>query len=211
MNVKMFYGRVSSASQNAARQIEDAERVGVDERYIFIDTGTGKNFDREKYRAMINMLRRGDEVYLTSLDRLGRSYAEVAAAWDTITREIGAHIVVLDMPILDTRQQNDLTGQLICDIVLKLLSYVAERELEEIHERQAAGIALAKAQGKYKGRQPMKIDTGLFEALCREVDAGDRTVKSLTKRMGICRETYYKLRREMESREGRWSDGHSRG
>lgn len=205
MNVKMFYGRVSSASQNASRQIEDAERMGVDERYIFIDTASGRNFEREKYRAMINMLRQGDEVYLTSLDRLGRSYAEVAAAWEKITQEIGAHIIVLDMPILDTRQHNDLTGRLICDIVLKLLSYVAEKELEEIHARQAAGIALAKAAGKYKGRQPMKIDKRLFEMLCADVDKKERTVKSLTNRMGICRETYYKLRREMENREGRWA------
>ena len=206
MTVKMFYGRVSSAGQNAARQTEEAERLGIDERYVFIDTATGKNFDREKYRAMVAMLRPGDEVYMLSLDRLGRNYAEIADAWRMITQEIGAHMIVLDMPILDTRQHNDLTGTLICDIVLKLLSYVAEKELEAIHTRQAEGIAIAKAAGKYKGRQPMKIDKRLFEILCADVDAGERTVKSLTKRMGICRETYYKLRHEMENKEGRWDD-----
>ena len=154
MNVKMFYGRVSSASQNASRQIEDAERMGVDERYIFIDTASGRNFEREKYRAMVNMLRPGDEVYLTSLDRLGRSYSEVAAAWEKITQEIGAHIIVLDMPILDTRQHNDLTGRLICDIVLKLLHMLPKKNWRRSMQDRRRGLPLQKRLGNTREGSP---------------------------------------------------------
>lgn len=203
-NIKFGYGRVSSDDQNEARQVEKFHELGIDERYIFIDKKSGKDFDREQYKAMKAMLREGDLVYVPSLDRLGRNYKEMGEEWESLTKEKKVDVVVLDMPILDTRTQNDLTGTLIADIVFKLLAYVAERERESIKTRQAEGIAIAKAQGKYQGRKPMNIDKEKFEKLYGEVERKERTATYAMKQLGVKRTTWYVLVNEYETKTGRF-------
>lgn len=203
-NIKVGYIRVSSKTQNEARQVEQMKELGIDERHIFIDKESGKDFERDKYKAMLSMLREGDEVYITSLDRLGRNYKETGIEWDNITNKIKADIIVLDMPILDTRAKKDLTGTLISDIVVKLLLYVAEKEREDIRERQAEGIAIAKQNGVYKGRKPIEINKEEFEKYYAEVVRGDRTNASAMKKLGLKRNTYYKAVNEYNTKTGRW-------
>jgi DNA invertase Pin-like site-specific DNA recombinase len=186
------YARVSTKEQNEGRQIEALKQAGVGERNIFLDKETGRHFDRPQWKAMLSMLRSGDLLYVLSIDRVGRNYTEIAEQWEYITHEKGADIVVLDMPILDTRKDRDLTGTLIADIVLKLLSYVAEKERDAIHTRQAEGIALAKERGVYKGRKPIEIDKEAFEAAYGEVERGDRTSRWAMRTLGLKSNTYYK-------------------
>ena len=205
-NVRMFYARVSSKEQNEARQLEEARQLGIEERLIFLDKSSGANFEREQFKAMLAFMRSGDEVYISSLDRLGRNYRETAEAWDYITKTKKVHIIVLDMPILDTRNANDLTGELIRDIVFKLLCYVSERELDNIRARQKAGIAAAKARGAYKGRKQKEVDKPLLEKMCREIASGDRTARSAYKKMGIAPATFYRMRKEYETKTGRWAE-----
>lgn len=199
------YTRVSSRDQNEARQIEKMREVGVDERHIFVDKASGKDFDREQYKAMVAMLREGDVVYVSSIDRLGRNYKDIIAQWSVITKEKGADIVVLDMPILDTRNDRDLTGTLISDIVLQLLSYVAERERENIRARQAEGIALAKARGVYTGRKPIQIDKAAFESVYAEVLRGERTNKYAMQKLGLKPNTYWKAVKSYKEKTGQWA------
>lgn len=205
-NISFGYIRVSSKDQNEARQIEEIKKAGVDERHIFLDKESGKNFEREQYQAMITMLRDGDVVYIPSLDRLGRNYKEISEQWEYITNIKRADIVILDMPILDTRNKQDLTGTLISDIVLKLLSYIAEKERENIRTRQAEGIALAKARGAYKGRKPVEVDKKAFEDIYSEVIRGERTNAYAMNKLGLKRNTYYRFVNEFKTRTGLWSD-----
>ena len=204
-NITFGYIRVSSKDQNEARQVEKMRELGIDERHIFIDKESGKNFDREQYQAMVAMLREGDLVYVTSLDRLGRNYKETGDEWARITKEKKADICVLDMPILDTRVSKDLTGELISDIVIKLLSYVAEKERESIRTRQAEGIALAKAQGKYQGRKPIQVDKVAFEQVYAEVIRGERTNRYAMQKLGLKPNTYYKAVNEYKTKTGQWA------
>lgn len=204
-NISVGYVRVSSKDQNEARQIEQIMAVGVDERHIFIDKASGKDFDREQYKAMVTMLRDGDVVYVTSLDRLGRNYQEIAEQWDYITKKKKADIVVLDMDILDTRKNHDLTGVLIGDIVFKLLSYVAEKERENIRARQAQGIALAKERGVYTGRKPIQVDKAAFESLYGEVVRGERTNRYAMEKLGLKPNTYYRLVNDFKNHTGQWA------
>ena len=146
------YARVSTKEQNEQRQIIALEEFGLNLRQIFIDKQSGKDFERANYQRLTRRLKEGDTLVVKSIDRLGRNYNEILEQWRIITKEKGAAIVVLDMPLLDTRKNRDLTGTLIADIVLQLLSYVAQTEREFIHQRQAEGIAVAKAQGVRFGR-----------------------------------------------------------
>ena len=203
-NITFGYIRVSSEDQNEERQLKQMRELGIDERHIFIDKKSGKDFDRVQYQAMLAMLREGDLVYIPSLDRLGRNYKEMGEQWKLITEEKKADIVVLDMDILDTRKQNDLTGTLITDIVFRLLSYVAEKERNNIRTRQAEGIAIAKEQGKYKGRKPKDIDVEKFEKLYGEVKRKERTATFAMKQLGVKRTTWYVLVNEYETRTGRF-------
>ena len=204
-NITFGYIRVSSKDQNEARQVEKMRELGIDERHIFIDKESGKDFDREQYQAMVAMLREGDLVYVPSIDRLGRNYKEILAQWSLITKEKNADIVVLDMPLLDTRNDKDLTGTLISDIVLQLLSYVAEKERESIRTRQAEGIALAKAQGKYQGRKPIQVDKAAFEQVYAEVIRGERTNRYAMQKLGLKPNTYYKAVNEYKTKTGQWA------
>lgn len=151
------YIRVSSVDQNEARQWSALLEQGVPANHIFSDKQSGKDFQRPNYRAMVKRLRRGDLLYILSIDRLGRNYAEIQEQWRILTKEIGIHICVLDMPLLDTRNGTDLMGTFIADLVLQILSFVAQSERDNIRKRQAQGIAAAKARGVRFGRpvQPL--------------------------------------------------------
>ena len=149
------YERVSTKEQNEQRQIVALEEFGLDRKQIFTDKQSGKDFERTNYRKLVRRLKEGDTLVVKSIDRLGRNYEEILEQWRIITKDKGAAIVVLDMPLLDTRRNRDLTGTLIADIVLQLLSYVAQTEREFIRQRQAEGIAVAKAQGVRFGRPPL--------------------------------------------------------
>lgn len=205
-SVNFGYVRVSANDQNEARQVEQLKNIGIDDRYIFIDKVSGKDFIREQYKAMCAMLREGDTVYIASLDRLGRNYREILNQWTIITKEKGADIVILDMPILDTRNNHDLTGTLISDIVLQLLSYVAERERINIRERQREGIEIAKKNGVYKGRKPLEYDKYAFAALYEEVKRGERTNKYAMEKLGMKPTTYYKAAKDYKNKTGPFAE-----
>lgn len=149
------YIRVSTREQNEARQVMALREFGITEDHIFMDKQSGRDFQRPAYQEMLAALSPGDTIVIKSIDRLGRNYEEILTQWRTITKELEAAIVVLDMPLLDTRNSRDLTGTLIADIVLQLLSYVAETERQFIRQRQAEGIAAAKARGVHFGRKPL--------------------------------------------------------
>ena len=152
----MVYGyvRVSTREQNEARQVIALEAFGITDDHIFMDKLSGKDFNRPAYQKLLHSLQPGDVLVIKSIDRLGRNYDEILEQWRIITKEKQAAIVVLDMPLLDTRSNRDLTGTLIADIVLQLLSYVAETERAFIRQRQAEGIAAAKARGTHFGPKP---------------------------------------------------------
>ena len=205
-NITFGYVRVSSDDQNEARQVEKMREMGIDERHIFIDKKSGKDFEREQYRAMMAMLREGDLVCIASLDRLGRNYREMGQEWEAITKVKKADILVLDMAdILDTRKKTDLTGTLISDLVVRLLSYVAEKERESIRARQAEGIAIAKAQGKYQGRKAITVDKEQFEKLYAEVIRGERTNRYVMQKLDLKPNTYYRLVNEYKTKTGQWA------
>ena len=149
------YARVSTKEQNEQRQIVALEEFGLDRKQIFTDKQSGKDFERTNYRKLVRRLKEGDTLVVKSIDRLGRNYEEILEQWRIITKDKGAAIVVLDMPLLDTRRNGDLTGTLLADIVLQLLRYVAQTEREFSRQRQAEGIAVAKAQGVRFGRPPL--------------------------------------------------------
>ena len=150
-------------------------------------------FSIANYQKMIASLQKGDILVIHSIDRLGRNYEEIIAEWRRITKEIEADIIVQDMPLLNTTQNKDLTGTLIADIVLQLLSYVAQRERENIRQRQKEGIAIAKAHGKYKGRVKKEIDKELFKETKRSWQRGEITKVQFAEIMGVSRSTLYKL------------------
>lgn len=189
----MIYGyvRVSTREQNEARQMNAMKEFGVDK--VFMDKQSGKDFNRPQYMAMVDILTKDDVMVLHSIDRLGRNYDEILEQWRMITKEKRAQVVVLDMPLLDTRQGRDLTGTLIADIVLQLLSYVAQKEREFIRKRQAEGIAAKKARGEWGdyGRPRVKIEN--FNEYRCMVSAGDATVTEMCKELGISRSTWYNL------------------
>ncbi|MBQ3080790.1 MAG: recombinase family protein [Clostridia bacterium] len=159
------YVRVSTREQNEARQVIAMHEFGIDELNMFIEKQSGKDFNRPQYKRLLRKLKAGDTLVIKSIDRLGRNYDEIIEQWRIITKEKQAAIVLLDMPLLDTRQGRDLTGTLIADIVLQLLSYVAQTEREFIKRRQAEGIAAAKAKGVHFGVKPKEKPPG-FEAYC---------------------------------------------
>lgn len=192
--MKIGYVRVSTVDQNEGRQIEAMKDDGVEK--IYMDKKSGKNFDRPEYQKMISELKEGDIVVIHSIDRLGRNYDEIIEQWKYITKEIKADIIVQDMPLLDTTKGKDLTGTLISDIVLQLFSYVAQREREMNRQRQAEGIALAKLQGKYKGRAKKKIDEELFVELLEQYKANKLTAVDFAKKINVSRATLYNIFKE---------------
>jgi DNA invertase Pin-like site-specific DNA recombinase len=192
--MKIGYVRVSTVDQNEARQIEAMKADGIEK--IYIDKKSGKDFNRPEYQRMISELQKGDTLVIHSIDRLGRNYEEIIEEWRRITKEIEANVIVQDMPLLNTCQNKDLTGTLIADIVLQLLSYVAQRERENIRQRQKEGIAIAKAQGKYKGRAKREINKKLFEETKLRWQNEEITKVQFAEIMGVSRGTLYKLLEE---------------
>ncbi len=190
------YIRVSSKDQNEDRQRIAMHDAGVADCRIFMDKQSGKDFDRPGWRRVLRKLKPGDTLVVKSIDRLGRNYDEILEQWRFITKEKQAHIVVLDMPLLDTRQGRDLTGTLIADIVLQLLSYVAQTEREFIKQRQAEGIAAAKKRGVHLGRKPMeRPDT--FLTVYTEWANGEISARTAAKRLCISHPTFLRWSREI--------------
>jgi len=184
------YVRVSTQEQNEARQLAAMQEFGVEEKNIIVEKLSGKDFHRPRYQRLVKILRSGDVLVVKSIDRLGRNYDEILEQWGFITKKRQAAIVVLDMPLLDTRQGRDLTGTLIADIVLQLLSYVAQTERENIRQRQAEGIAAAKARGVHFGPQPRSLPDG-FEEVRQAWRNGQMSLRTAAKACGIPRSTFY--------------------
>lgn len=157
------YIRVSSKDQKEDRQQIALKKVGVELRNIYIDKQSGKDFNRPQYKKMLRKLKKDDLLYIKSIDRLGRNYEEILQQWRILTKEKSVDIVVLDMPLLDTRRGKDLMGTFLSDIVLQVLSFVAENERTNIKQRQAEGIAAAKAQGIKFGRPPLPLPDNFYE------------------------------------------------
>ena len=190
------YARVSTKEQNEQRQIVALEEFGLDRKRIFTDKQSGKDFERTNYRKLIRGLKEGDILVVKSIDRLGRNYNEILEQWRIITKEKGAAIVVLDMPLLDTRKNWDLTGTLIADIVLQLLSYVAQTEREFIRQRQAEGIAVAKAQGVRFGRPPL-AQPKEFPAVHQAWLKKEISAREAARRLSVTHKTFLRWAHEL--------------
>ena len=193
------YARVSTREQNEDRQLLAMLECGIEERDIFIDRQSGKDFNRPEYRRLMKTLKPYDTLYVKSIDRLGRNYDEIMNQWRIITKEMQVYIVVIDMPLLDTRQKDrDLTGIFISDLVLQILSYVAETEREFIHQRQAEGIAAAKAKGVRLGRPP-QMRTEAFSSLCEDWLHGRTTARRAALQLNVSHRTFSRWARECMS------------
>ena len=184
------YVRVSTQEQNEARQLAAMREFGVEQANIIVEKLSGKDFKRPRYQHLVRLLKPGDVLVVKSIDRLGRNYDEILEQWGVITKKRKAAIVVLDMPLLDTRQGRDLTGTLIADIVLQLLSYVAQTERENIRQRQAEGIAAAKANGVRFGRKPRTLPNN-FDELRQAWRNKEITLTTAAKLCGIPQTTFY--------------------
>lgn len=188
------YVRVSSKDQNEARQIAALKEFGVQDRDIYIDKQSGKDFNRVEYQRMLNCIRKGDLLVVLSIDRLGRNYTEIQEQWRYITDVLNADIKVLDMPLLDTRANGDtVDSRFVSDLTLQILSYVAQKERESIRIRQAQGIAAAKAQGKVLGRPKATYPDNWEEVYRRWYDKKEITAKTAMEQLGLKRNTFYKL------------------
>ena len=190
------YIRVSTREQNEDRQILALKELSIPEKNLFIDKQSGKDFERPQYRKMVRKLKKDDLLYIKSIDRLGRNYSEILEQWRILTKEKGIDIVVLDMPLLDTRKNRDLTGTLIADIVLQLLSYVAQTEREFIRQRQAEGIAVAKAQGVRFGRPPL-VQPKEFPAVHQAWLKKEISAREAARRLSVTHKTFLRWAHEL--------------
>lgn len=196
MSESLFgYVRVSTKEQNLDRQILALREFGVPDAQIYQEKQSGKDFERPVYRRLIKKLKQGDTLVIKSIDRLGRNYDEILEQWRIITKERKANIAVLDMPLLDTRQGRDLTGTLIADLVLQLLSYVAQTEREFIRKRQAEGIAAAKARGVQFGRKALKRPDDYIPVKKAWI-AGETSAREAAKLLNVAPNTFLKWTRE---------------
>lgn len=190
------YVRVSSADQNEERQLVEMRAHNVPVENIFLDKQSGKDFDRPQYLKMVEILKKDDLLYVLSIDRLGRNYDEILSQWKMLTKDIGIDVCVIDMPLLDTRQGRDLIGTFISDIVLQILSFVAENERENIRKRQAQGIAAAKANGSRFGR-PTKGDPKTLDAVYELwKSTPGLTAKDAAALCGVSLSTFYRRAKE---------------
>ncbi len=201
MQIKKFgYVRVSSKDQNEGRQIESMKEQGIEERDIFIDKQSGKDFERSDYQLMKRSLREGDVLYIHSLDRFGRNKDDILHEWQEITKSIKADIVVLDMPLLDTTKYKDSMGSFISDLVLQILSWMAQEERERIRKRQREGIDVALKKGVQFGR-PKAEPTEEFYQAYGKWKAGEITATAAIEEAGMKRTTFYKLVKQFEAEE----------
>lgn len=189
------YVRVSTKEQNEARQVIAMREFGIDEQNVFVEKQSGKDFNRPQYKRLLRKLKAGDTLVVKSIDRLGRNYDEIIEQWRILTKEKQAVIVVLDMPLLDMRQGRDLTGTLIADIVLQLLSYVAQTEREFIRRRQAEGILAAKARGVRFGAKPKEKPFD-YEAYFVQWQRGEISARSAAKALHVTHPTFLKWAKE---------------
>lgn len=192
MNIKAtIYGyiRVSTREQNEDRQVIALREAGVPEQNICIEKQSGKDFNRSQYKKLVQKLKRNDLLYIKSIDRLGRNYAEILEQWRILTKDKGIDIVVLDMPLLDTRRGKDLMGTFLSDIVLQVLSFVAENERVSIRQRQAEGIAAAKARGVRFGRAPKPLPDS-FQSAYQRWRSGEITGTAAAKECGMPLSTF---------------------
>lgn len=184
------YMRVSSKEQNEDRQKIALTEMGVPENNIYMDKQSGKDFERTQYKRLLRKLNENSVLYIKSIDRLGRNYGELNEQWRIITKEKKADIIVIDMPLLDTRREKNLLGTFISDVVLALLSYVAENERTNIKQRQAEGIAAAKARGVKFGRPPLPIPENFYQ-MHKDWRAGKITIEEAAKACNMCPKTFY--------------------
>ena len=199
------YARVSTTEQNLDRQVDAIRTAGVDERYIYCDKSSGKDFNRRRYNTLVGtektapVLRAGDTLVILSLDRLGRNYVAIREQWEHITKEIGANIEVLDMPLLNTAttEGNSLDRSFISDLVLQILSYVAEKERMNIHERQKQGIEVAKAKGTKFGRPKVKVPCNWNDVYHRW-KTGEITAVQAMMESGLKKGTFYSLAKKAQ-------------
>lgn len=184
------YVRVSTREQNIERQLIPLRKAGIDEQNIYIDRQSGKNFERPAYVQMMSLIQEGDLLIVKSIDRLGRNYQEIMEQWRIITKERKADICIQDMPLLDTTKTKDLLGTFISDVVLQLLSFVAENERDNIRQRQAEGIAAAKARGVQFGKPMIPVPEN-FPELYRQWQAGNISIKEFARLCKMGRSTMY--------------------
>lgn len=196
MSKSYGYVRISSVDQNEDRQLVIMRDEGVPEENIFVDKKSGKDFDRPEYKRLVRRLREGDILYVLSIDRLGRNYEEIQEQWRILTKEKRIDIVVIDMPLLDTRQGKDLMGTFIADLVLQILSFVAQNEREKIKERQEQGIAAAKARGVRFGRPEKELPDN-FSRLVKEWERKRIPLTEILKQCEISEATFYRRLREL--------------
>lgn len=190
----MDYGyiRVSSKDQNVDRQMSALLKEGVNKKHIYIDKQSGKNLDRPAYKRLMKKLKSGDVLIVKSIDRLGRNYAEILEQWHTVTKVLQAEIYVLDFPLLDTRKKdNDLTGTFIADLVLQILSYVAQTERDFIHQRQAEGIAAAQERGVKFGRKKLDLPDS-FDMAKEKYEAGLIPYRKAAELCGMSASSFYR-------------------
>ena len=189
------YVRVSSLDQNEQRQMVEMRKLDIPEKNIFVDKQSGKDFNRPRYKQLVRKMKKGDLLYILSIDRLGRNYDEIQEQWRYLTREKEIDIAVIDMPLLDTRNGKDLMGTFLADIVLQILSFVAQNEREAIRKRQAQGIAAAKANGVKFGRPVIGIpDT--FGEVVRRWEKGEIKLAEAAEVCGMSTATFYRRLRE---------------
>lgn len=195
MGKEYGYVRVSSTDQNEERQMIALQENGVQSRYIYMDKMSGKDFNRPEYKKLVKKLKTGDTLFVLSIDRLGRNYEDIQSQWRLLTKDIGVDICVIDMPLLDTRNGKDLMGTFIADLVLQILSFVAQNERENIRKRQAQGIAAAKAKGVHMGR-PEKKPPGNFPQLVKAWEKKELSLEQLLKECDMSEATFYRRLRE---------------
>jgi len=187
---KYGYIRVSATDQNERRQVDAMRKLNIPDKQIYIDKQSGKDFDRPKYQKLIKKLKPGDTLVIESIDRLGRDdYREIQEQWRILTKDKGVDMIVLDMPLLDTGRAKDLMGTFVADLVLQILSFIAQSERENIRKRQAQGIAAARAQGVHLGR-PAK-DIGCFEAVADQWECRQISLEQALIQCGMGRSTFF--------------------
>ena len=185
------YVRISATDQNEDRQMEALRKKGVGENHIYVDKQSGRDFNRPGYLELLGCLKEGDLLYVLSIDRLGRNYKEVQEQWRTLTKEMGVDICVIEMPLLDTRNGKDLMGTFIADLVLQILSFVAESERDNIRKRQEQGIAVAKAKGVRFGRPRVQVPRE-FPEIVDEWERKEISFREALKRCGMSQATFYR-------------------
>ncbi|MBE5926618.1 MAG: recombinase family protein [Lachnospiraceae bacterium] len=197
--MKYGYVRVSTSDQNENRQLVAMKSYGIDKKRIYIDKQSGKDFDRKEYKKLMNIIGRGDLIVVMSIDRLGRNYEEIQNQWRLITKDIGADIYVMDMPLLDTRTGKDLLGTFIADLVLQILSFVSENERISIRTRQQQGIEAAKAKGVRFGRPKIGCPED-FELIVRLFKNGKISLQEAMEKCGMSKSTFYRRINEIDNK-----------